>query len=197
MVERKQQHILNVARAVTFHSNAPTSLWNFSIKHVVHLINKIPSPLIQNKCPYEMLFNSFPVLIHIKIVGCLCFATTLQAHRTKFQPRVRKAMFLGSKGSTKGYLLYNILYHELFVSRNVIFYETIFPFKTNNLSVDNPQMPKLMDNTNNLEIDMGLPIVKIDFPTDNHVSAPSNPYQSPNRSPHQSSSHDSSYLNSP
>lgn len=76
-----------------------------------------------------MIFNSFPVLIHLIVVGCLCFASTLQAHRTKFQPRARKAVFLGFENGTKGYFLYDMSSHEMFVSRNVVFYEHVFPFK--------------------------------------------------------------------
>lgn len=118
-----------MAKAITFHSNVPINLWNFSIKHALHLINRVPSPLLQLKCPYEMLFNIFPVIIHLNVFGCLCFETTLRVHRTKFQTRARKVIFIGFKDGTKGYLLYDIKSLDLFVSRNVIFYETSFPFK--------------------------------------------------------------------
>lgn len=79
----KGQHILNVSRAFTFHSNNALNLWNFSIKHDIDLINRIPSPLINYKCPYEILLKVFPVIIHLKVSGYLCFVTTLQAHGTK------------------------------------------------------------------------------------------------------------------
>lgn len=132
-MERKHQHILNVVKAITFHSTVPLNLWNFSIQHDVHLMNKIPSPLLQSKCPYEILFKEFPVLIHLKIFGCLCYATTIQARRTKFSPRAQKSIFLGFQDGTKGYILDDLTSHDLFVSRNVIFYETFLPFKSTNL----------------------------------------------------------------
>ncbi|MCH79973.1 retrovirus-related Pol polyprotein from transposon TNT 1-94 [Trifolium medium] len=94
-----------------------------------HIINRLPSPLLKSKCPYELLFKSPPILIHLKVFGCLSFATTLQAHRTKFDSRARKAVFLGFKDGTKGYILYDLQSHALFISRNVVFYENYFPFK--------------------------------------------------------------------
>lgn len=97
-----------------------------------------------------MLFNTIPVIIHLKVFSCLCFVTILQAHRTKFKARARKVIFLGFKDGTKGYLLYDLQYHDLFLSRNVILYETSFPFK----NISNPSfehMPKSVDNYHNLE----------------------------------------------
>jgi IS30 family transposase len=93
IVERKHQHILNVARSLSFHSNLPLTMWNFSVQHVVHIINRLPSPLLNLKCPYELLYKQPPSLVHLKVFGCLSYASTLQAHRTKFDSRARKAIF--------------------------------------------------------------------------------------------------------
>jgi hypothetical protein len=79
-----------------------------------------------------MLHKEPPSLVHLKVFGCLSYATTLQAHRTKFDSRARKAIFLGYKDGTKGYILYDLNSHEIFVSRNVIFYEFDFPFHLSN-----------------------------------------------------------------
>lgn len=143
-----------MARAITFHFNIPLNLWNFSIKHVVHLINHITSPLLKSKCPYEKIFNTFPVIIHLKVFGSLCFSTTIQNHRTKFQPGARKVVFLEYKDGTKGYLLYDLQSNELFVSRNVIFYDSVFPFKKPLKPTFDPTLNRLDNNHPLLDLDM-------------------------------------------
>jgi len=128
VVERKHQHILNVARSLSFQSHVPITMWNFTVQHVVHIINRIPSHLLKFKSPFELVHRTRPSIIHLKVFGCLAYATTLQAHRTKFNHRARKTIFLGFKEGTKGSILYDLNSNELFVSRNVIFYENHFPF---------------------------------------------------------------------
>nr|KYP53203.1 Retrovirus-related Pol polyprotein from transposon TNT 1-94 [Cajanus cajan] len=135
VVERKNQHILNVARALNFQANLPKKIWNFAIQHVIHLINWLPTPLLENRTPYELLYSKPPLFMHLKVFGCLAYASTLEAHRTKFNSRARKSVFIGYKEGIKGYILYDLQSKEVFISRNVIFYETNFPFNDSNNSM--------------------------------------------------------------
>lgn len=106
-MEIKHQNILNVARAITFHSNILFNLWNFSIQHVVPLINRIPSHLLKSKCPYEILFKAFPILIHLKIFVHF-FPQHSKPVELCLRLKLEKAIFLGFKDSTKGYILYDL-----------------------------------------------------------------------------------------
>ncbi|CAJ2632157.1 unnamed protein product [Trifolium pratense] len=151
IVERKHQHILNVARSLSFQASLPSNFWHFSIQHAVHLINRIPTPLLKNNTPYNLLYQKPPTFLHLKSFGCLAYASTIQNHRTKFDTRARKSIFLGYRDGTKGYFLYDITSHEFFISRNVIFYETIFPFSKKNTSVTSICTPNLDMDSQDLE----------------------------------------------
>lgn len=60
----------------------------------------------------------------------LAFAYTLIGHRNKFQPRARACVFLGYSPEVKGYKLYDVESKQVFISRDVIFQEEIYPFHT-------------------------------------------------------------------
>jgi len=127
-VERKHQHILNVGRALLFQSKLPKSYWSNVVIHVILLINRVTTPLMHNKSSFQMLYDNIPDPNVFKVFGSLCFASTLQTHRTKVQPKARKSVFLGYKSGYKGYVLLDIHDHTIFISRNVIFYQYILPY---------------------------------------------------------------------
>ena len=128
IAKRKHQHILNVARALHLQSQVPLSYWGDCILTAVYLINRTPSKLLHNKTPYEMLFNKPPPFEHLRCFGCLCFVSTLPHNRHKFASRARKCVFLGYPHGIKGYKVLDLDSNSIHISRDIVFYENVYPF---------------------------------------------------------------------
>lgn len=127
----KHQHILKIARALIFQANVPKYFWSYAVNDVVYIINRVPNPILKNKSPYFMLFKEEPDLHTLKVFDTLTYASTLQTHITKLDSRGRKCIFLSFKQGVKGVILLDISNHDIFISRNVIHYEHIFPYAPN------------------------------------------------------------------
>ncbi|GAA0184935.1 hypothetical protein LIER_32223 [Lithospermum erythrorhizon] len=127
-VERKHRHIHNVARALMFQGDLPLRFWGKCILGAMHLINRTPSGVLHNKTPIEVLTGKVPAFDHLRIFGSLCFAHDQRSKGNKFAPRSRKCIFLGYPSHQKGWKLYDIDSRKFFVSRDVQFHESEFPF---------------------------------------------------------------------
>lgn len=127
-VERKHRHILNVARSLLFQAYLPTSFWGESVLTTAYLINRTPTPILDGKTPYEILYSKAPTYAELRVFGSLCFAKKHSARSDKFQERGRKGIFVGYPHGQKGWRIYDIESNDFFVSRDVIFQEDCFPY---------------------------------------------------------------------
>ena len=111
-----------------FQSNLPRQYWGEALLTAVHLINRMPTTVLQNLSPFEAFYKVKPCCEHLKVFGCLCYASILKRHRHKLQSRAHPCIFLGYPYSQKAYKLFDLETKKIFTSRDVHFHENIFPF---------------------------------------------------------------------
>ncbi|KAJ9538497.1 LOW QUALITY PROTEIN: hypothetical protein OSB04_031230 [Centaurea solstitialis] len=76
-----------VARALRFEANLPTTFWGECVLMATYIINRIPSKVINDKTPYEVLFGRLPEYDHMRVFGCLAYYKYTETNGDKFEPR--------------------------------------------------------------------------------------------------------------
>ena len=89
----------------------------------------MPTVVLNNISPFEALYKVKPYCEHLKIFGCLFYASTLKRQRDKLQPRGHPCIFIGYPYDQKAYKLLDLKTKRVFTSRDVYFHENIFPFQ--------------------------------------------------------------------
>ncbi|CAA7045655.1 unnamed protein product [Microthlaspi erraticum] len=98
-------------------------------------IHLLPSYNIFLLSPFEILAKKTPDYSFLRSFGCLCYVSTLPKDRHKFSPRADACVFLGYPSGCKGYKVLHLDTNLISISRNVVFHETVFPFKNDSSNV--------------------------------------------------------------
>jgi hypothetical protein len=125
--ERKNRHLLEVARAIMFESNVPKFLWGDAVLTASYLINRMPTRVLNYLTPLNVFKNLFPTCrlhadLPLKVFGCTVFMHTPNS-RSKLDLRAEKCIFIGYSPNQKGYRCYNPTAKKLHVSMDVTFLE--------------------------------------------------------------------------
>lgn len=111
-----------------FQASLPVRFWCECVLTACHLINRIPSSVLHGKTPFGMLYDVPPNFSALKVFGSLCFAHKILRDKHKFGERSRQCVFMGYSFGQKGWRVYDIQNDEFFVSKDVVFEESEFPF---------------------------------------------------------------------
>jgi len=84
VVERKHKNLLEVSRALLFQSRLLLKFWDDCVLTARHIVNRLPTLLLKNKSPFEVLYGKVPSYDHLRVFGCLCYMSTTKQGRDKF-----------------------------------------------------------------------------------------------------------------
>jgi len=109
-------------------SHLPKTFWDEACLTSCYLINRLPTPLLKNQSPFQTLFKHTADYTFLKIFGCACFPNLRPYNSHKFSLRSKERIVLGYSPNHKGYKSYHIESGRMYISRDVVFHETKFPF---------------------------------------------------------------------
>ena len=90
------------------------------------------------KSPLEVLLNETPDYSLLKVFGCACWPHLHPYNKHKLEYRSKQCVFLGYNPLHKGSKCLHIPTNRVYISRDVVFDETVFPFSTLTSPTDTP-----------------------------------------------------------
>jgi len=124
VAERKNRHLLEVARSMMFQMNVPKYLWSEAVLTAAYLINRMPSRILGMASPAELLLGQQEFKVPPKVFGCVYFVRDHRPSVGKLDPQAVKCVFVGYSSTQKGYKCWDPIGKKLFVSMDVTFRES-------------------------------------------------------------------------
>ncbi|KAG8492176.1 hypothetical protein CXB51_009599 [Gossypium anomalum] len=128
VAERRHRQVVDMGLTLLAQASMPLEFWSSSFSHAVHVINRLPTPVLQGISPYEKLYKELPDYSHLRVFGYAYFPYLRPYNQHKLQFSSKCCTFLGFGPNHKGYKCLDDT-SRVFVSRHVVFDETQFPFQ--------------------------------------------------------------------
>ncbi|KAJ0701721.1 putative RNA-directed DNA polymerase [Helianthus annuus] len=139
--ERKHRHITETGLAMMFNAHAPSTLWFDAFTSATYIINRLPTKLLENKSPFELLFNQTPSYSNLRIFGCLVYPYLRDYTKNKLLPRSAPCIFIGYSPRYKGFRCLDPTSGRIYTTRHAKFDEDVFPFHTPSKHSDSSNLP--------------------------------------------------------
>ena len=127
--ERKHRHIVDVGLALLANASMPLKFWDEAFLTETYLINLLPSKVIDYHTPMELLLKEKPDYSSLRVFGCACWPNLRPFNPKKLSFRSKRCVFLGYSSMHKGVKCLDISIGRVYISRDVVFDESVFPFE--------------------------------------------------------------------
>jgi hypothetical protein len=134
--ERKHRHIIETGLASFARASMPLKFWDETFLTATFLINRLPTPVLHRMSPIEKLFATKPAYSFLRTFDCACWVNLRQYNTHKLAFRLKQCTFFCYSTHHKGYKCIGLSTGRVYISRDVVFYETVFPFSMLHPNVD-------------------------------------------------------------
>ena len=122
VAERMNRTIISKARCMLSNARMSKRFWAEAANTACYLINRSPSIPLNNKTSIEVWSGTPTNYSQLKVFGCTAYA---HVDNGKLEPTTIKCLFLGYGSGVKGYKLWNLKTGKTFMSRNIVFNESM------------------------------------------------------------------------
>ena len=137
IAERKNRTFKEMVTAMLISSGMKQDMWGEAILAATYLLNKIPRK-DKDQTPYELWMGRKPSYQYLRVWGCLAKVAVPTPKTQKIGPKSVDCIFIGYAKNSNAYRFIvhesknpDIQKNSVMESRNVSFFENIFPCLTN------------------------------------------------------------------
>ena len=136
VAERKHRHLVETGLALLAHVSLPLCFWDEAFLTACYLINRMPTPVLQQDTPVHRLLKVQPNYSFLRTFGCACWPSLRKYNAHKLSFRSTMCVFLGYSSMHKGYKCLDRSTGRIYISRDVVFDESVFPYPSPGVTVD-------------------------------------------------------------
>jgi hypothetical protein len=129
--ERKHHHIVDIGLSLLARAGMPLKFWwDEAYLTATIIINCTSSRLVGLQTPKQRLLNHKPDYALLCTFRCACWPNLWPYSTHNLSFRSKHFMFLGHSNQHKGYKCLDPSSGQVYISHDIIFDETVFPFST-------------------------------------------------------------------
>jgi hypothetical protein len=132
IAERKHRHLVETGLALLAQSHLSNTYWVEAFNTAIYLINRLPTTVLNDQSPFHVLLKQIPNYSLLRTFGCACYPLLRPYINHKLMFRSKQCIFLGYSSNHKGYRCLDPLTNRVYLSRHVVFDESVFPAKDTN-----------------------------------------------------------------
>jgi histone deacetylase 1/2 len=127
-MERCRRQIVEVGLSLLDHSKLPQIFWEDAFVTAVYIINRLPTPVLNNISPYKMVHKHKPNYNFLCAFGCACWPYLRLTLDIKWIFDKKNCIFIGYSTGHQDYKCLDVSTGKNFISRHVVFDESIYPY---------------------------------------------------------------------
>ena len=95
--ERAIRTIVTIGRSILHHAKLDKRFWAEAAMTAIYVKNRLPSPKIAHKTPFEMVYASKPSVKHMRVFGCQAYILNPKEKRFKWDPNLGLEYFWATR----------------------------------------------------------------------------------------------------